>query len=165
MGTISIKKRHSIRKDEIAEIMANLRMHIGPAEEMYRSDQIEKVDTNSPFTLFLIHKQPFLMKYENWVFPTIRGAIVYPISQRRITVDTGAIPFVINGADVMRPGIISISDDVKEGAPVTIVEDGHKKPIAVAVALFGYQEIKQQVKGKMCRTIHYVGDSLWKLEL
>lgn len=165
MGTISIKKRHSIRKDEIAEIMANLRQNIGPAQERFYSDRIEKVDTDSPFTLFLIDKQPLLMKYETWVFPTIRGAIARPFSQRRITIDTGAIPFVVNGADVMRPGVTSISDDVRAKAPVIIVEDGHKKPIAVAVALFDGQEMERQVKGKMCKTIHYVGDFLWKLEV
>lgn len=165
MGTITIKKRHSIRKDEAAILMADLRREIGPASDLFRSDRIEKVETDSPFTLFLINRQPVLMKYETWTFPTLRGALLHLFSQRRITVDKGAIPFVINGADIMRPGITLVTDDVMAGSPVLIVEEGHGKPIAVGVALYDGQELLKQQKGKMIRTIHYIGDLLWKMEM
>ncbi|MDD1671571.1 MAG: RNA-binding protein [Methanomicrobiales archaeon] len=165
MGTISIKKRHSIRKDEAAALMADLQREIGPASDLFRSDRIEKVETDSPFTLFLINRQPVVMKYETWTFPTIRGALLHTFSQRRITVDKGAIPFVINGADIMRPGITTVTDDVRAGAPVLIVEEGYGKPIAVGIALQDGPELLKQPKGKMVRTIHYVGDLLWKMEL
>lgn len=165
MGTITIKKRHSIRKDEAATLMADLQREIGPASDLFRSDRIEKVETDSPFTLFLINRQPVLMKYETWTFPTLRGALLHLFSQRRITVDKGAIPFVINGADIMRPGITLVTDDVKAGSPVLIVEEGHGKPIAVGVALYNGPELLKQQKGKMIRTIHYVGDLLWKMEM
>ena len=42
---------------------------------------------------------------------------------------------VVNGADVMRPGIVAVSDDVVAGGPVQIVDERHKKPLAIGVAL------------------------------
>ena len=53
-----------------------------------------------------------------------------------MTVDTGAIPYVVNGADIMRPGIVAVTDDVKANAPVQIVDERHGKPLAIGIALF-----------------------------
>lgn len=165
MRAITVKKRHSIRKDEVVTLMAELQREIGPASDLFRSDRIEKVETDSSFTLYLINRQPVLMKYTTWIFPTLRGALLHPFSQRRITVDKGAIPFVVNGADIMRPGITSVTDDVRADAPLLVVEEGYGKPIAVGIALFNAPELLSQPKGKMVRTIHFVGDLLWKMEL
>jgi PUA-domain protein len=165
MADIIIRKRHSIRKDEIAGVMEELRTQIGEGAELFRSERMEKVETNSPFTLYLIHRQPLLMRYQTWVFPTLKGALEHPFPQKRVTVDQGAIPFLVNGADVMRPGIRSVSDDVKAGAPVLIMEEVHQKPIAVAVARFDAEQMRSETNGKMCKTIHFVGDLLWRLEV
>jgi PUA domain protein len=165
MADILIRKRHSIRKDEIAGVMEELRAQIGEGAELFRSDRMEKVETDSPFILYLIHRQPMLMRYQTWVFPTLKGALEHPFHQRRVTVDQGAIPFLVNGADVMRPGIRSITDDVKAGAPVLVMEEVHQKPIAVAVARYDAKQILLETKGKMCKTVHFVGDLLWRLEV
>ncbi len=165
MADIIIRKRHTIRKDEIAGIMEELRTQIGEGAELFRSERMEKVETDSPFTLYLVDRQPLLMRYMTWVFPSLKGALVHPFPQRRVTVDQGAIPFLVNGADVMRPGIHSLTDDVKEGAPVLIVEEVHNKPIAVAIARFDADQMRVETKGKMCKTVHFVGDQLWRLEV
>jgi RNA-binding protein, containing PUA domain len=165
MADITIKKRHSIRKDEIAGIMEELSAQIGEGAELFRSDRMEKVETDSPFIVYLIDRQPLLMRYSSWIFPTLKGALVHPFPQRRITVDQGAIPFLVNGADVMRPGIRSLTDDIKAGAPALIVEEVHSKPIAVAIARFDAEQMQRETKGKMCKTIHFVGDLLWRLEV
>ncbi len=165
MAEIVIRKRHSIRKDEIAGIMEELRVQIGEAADLFRSDRMEKVETDSPFTLYLVNREPLLMRYGNWVFPTLRGALARPFPQRRITVDQGAIPFLVNGADVMRPGIRALTDDIQADAPVLIVEEVHNKPIAVAIARFDARQMRSETKGKMCKTVHFVGDLLWRLEV
>jgi PUA-domain protein len=165
MADIVIKKRHSIRKDEIASIMEELEAQIGTGADLFRVDRMERVETDSPFTLYLVNRQPLLMRYQTWVFPTLRGALERPFPQRRVMVDQGAIPFLVNGADVMRPGIRSLTDDVKASAPVLVAEEIHRKPIAVAVALYDAERIRNETKGKMCKTIHFVGDLLWRLEV
>ncbi|MDD1675344.1 MAG: RNA-binding protein [Methanomicrobiales archaeon] len=165
MADIIIKKRHSIRKDEMAEVLAELRKQIGDGAELFRAEGMEKVETDSPFTLYLVNRQPLLMRYQNWIFPTLKGALARPFPQRRITVDQGAIPFLVNGADVMRPGIKAVTDDVRVNAPVVIVEEIHGKPIGVGISLYDATEIRREIKGKMCKTIHFVGDLLWRLEV
>ncbi|MDD1678075.1 MAG: RNA-binding protein [Methanomicrobiales archaeon] len=165
MADIVIRKRHSIRKDEVAEVMEKLRSQIGEGAELFRTDRMEKVETDSPFTLYLVNRQPLLMRYQTWVFPTLKGALERPFPQRRVTIDQGAIPFLVNGADVMRPGIRSVTDDIKSDTPVLIAEELHGKPIAVAVSLYDAEQIRLETKGKMCKTIHFVGDLLWRLEV
>jgi len=82
-----------------------------------------------------------------------------------VVVDTGAVRFVANGADAMRPGIVSISPDIRAGRPVQVVEERHGKPLAVGIALFDAADMEQQEKGKSVRSIHHVGDDIWNLEI
>jgi predicted RNA-binding protein (TIGR00451 family) len=81
-----------------------------------------------------------------------------------VTVDTGAVSYVINGADVMRPGVVAVTDDVQEGAPVQIVEERHGKPIALGIALMGAPQMREKTTGKVVKTFHFVGDEIWNIE-
>ncbi|MDI6719807.1 MAG: RNA-binding protein [Methanomicrobiales archaeon] len=165
MAAITLKKRHPIRKGEIASLQTRLAEQIGESADLFRSDTVEVAETDSPFRLYLIGRRPLLMEYGGWVFPTLRGAIEHPFPQRHLIVDTGAIPFVIKGADIMRPGIVSFTEDIRAGAPVVVAEERHDKPLAIGVALYDSSEMQRQEKGKMARNIHYVGDDLWNLEI
>jgi len=165
MAVLTVKKRHTIRKDELASLHALLAQEIGPSAEKFRSDRVELAETDAPFLLFLVDRKPLLMKRDGWVFPTVRGAIERPFPERTIVVDMGAVPFVAKGADVMRPGIVSVTDDVRKGSPALVVDERHRKALAVVVALLDGPAIRAETKGKMAKTVHHVGDALWALEL
>ena len=165
MKKIIVKKRHSIRKNQVQDLFERLTLQIGTSISLFRADTVEILETNADVTIYLVNKKPLLMDAGDWVFPTLRGAVQCPFPQRMITVDAGAIPFVVNGADVMRPGIVSVSDDVVPGMPVQIVDDRYKKPLAIALALMDGVAIRASASGKMCKNIHHVGDELWNLEL
>ncbi len=165
MKKIVIKKRHSIRKGQVADLMDRLALQIGPSASLFRADMIEILETNADVAIYLVDKKPLLMDTGDWVFPTLRGAVQCPFPERRVTVDAGAIPYVVNGADVMRPGIVGVGADVRENGPVQIVEERHKKPLAVAVALMDGPAILASAQGKMCKSFHHVGDELWNLEI
>ncbi len=62
-------------------------------------------------------------------------------------------------------GIVAVSDDVIAGGPVQIVDERHKKPLAIGVALMDGSTIRASAAGKMCKNFHHVGDELWNLEL
>lgn len=164
MAKIVAKKRHPIRKNQVAELYSRLKEQIGESETRFEHERVELVETTGPFQLFLINKKPLLMEFNEIVFPTLRGVLEYPFPERRVVVDQGAVPFVVNGADVMRPGIVSVTDDIVSGKPVQIVEERHGKPIAIGIALHDAAQIRESTAGKMCRTIHRVGDELWNLE-
>jgi len=76
-----------------------------------------------------------------------------------ITVDDGAMPYVAKGADMMRPGIVQISDNVVKDQLVAIKSETYNKSIAIGRALFDSNEIKTCEKGRMVKMIHYMGDS------
>jgi PUA-domain protein len=165
MAALAVRKRHTIRKDELAELFALLGKEIGPSAERFRSERVEMAELDAPFALYLVDKKPLLMRRGGWVFPTVRGAIERPFPERTITVDMGAVPFVAKGADVMRPGIVSVTDDVKQGSPAIVVDERHRKALAVVLALLDGPDLRAEAKGKMAKMVHHVGDLLWALEL
>ena len=165
MAVLTVKKRHTIRKDELAELYALLGKEIGPSAEKFRSERGERAGLDAPFVLYLVDRGALLMRRGGWVFPTVRGAIERPFPERTIAVDMGAIPFVIKGADIMRPGVVSVTADVKKGAPAIVVDERHQKPLAVVVALLDAPALRSEAKGKVAKMVHHVGDTLWALEL
>jgi PUA-domain protein len=165
LAVLSIKKRHTIRKSDIAKLFKRLEDEIGNAAALFRSEKVEMVETTSAFTLYLIDRRPLLIEYDGWVFPTLRGAIERPFSERHIEVDMGAVAFMVKGADVMRPGIVAVSDDIIAGSPVLITEERHKKPLSIGIALYDSPTIQDMEKGKVVQNLHYVGDEIWNLEL
>lgn len=165
MAELIIKKRHAIKKGQLTSLKQKLRENIGDDAELYSSKMIEIAETLSKFNIYIVDKKPFLIEMDDWAFPTLRGAVARPFSGRRIVVDMGAIPYVINGADIMRPGIVSVTDDVKAGKPALAVDESHDKPLAVVISLYDAQEIRALEKGKAAKNLHYIGDELWNLEL
>jgi PUA domain protein len=165
MKKIVIKKRHSIRKSQAQDLLSRLAGQIGSSAKLFHADMIEVIETNADVSLFLVNRKPLLMDTGAWVFPTLRGAVQLPFPERRIAVDAGAIPFVINGADIMRPGIVSVSDDVKASLPVQIVDERHGKPLAIGIALHDAPAIRASTTGKMVKKFHHVGDEIWNLEI
>ncbi|MDD4299265.1 MAG: RNA-binding protein [Methanomicrobium sp.] len=169
MGKITVRKRYAVRKSKLSEIYENLRDNIGESSDLFRSDRVEIVETNGDRTtdriIYLVDKKPHLMETEGQIFPTLRGAVEKPFFERRIIVDSGAIPFMAKGADLMRPGIVSASPDIKEGKPLVIVEENHKKPLAIGIALMDYDAMMAAESGKVAKNIHYVGDDIWNLEI
>lgn len=77
-----------------------------------------------------------------------------------VVVDKGAIKFVVNGADIMRPGIVRC-DDFQEGAMVVIVDETVGKPLAVGQALLDSEALMAATGGKSVANLHYVGDEYW----
>ena len=95
-----------------------------------------------------------------WV-PSLRLLLKDPSLLPHVVVDKGAIKFVVNGADVMRPGIVRV-DEFDEGAVVVIVDEGYGKPLAVGKALFDSMELMAQTGGKSVAMLHHIGDSYWE---
>ena len=76
----------------------------------------------------------------------------------------GAVKFIVNGADIMRPGIVEIEAGILKDELVSIIDKNNQKTLAVGIALFSSAEMKGMSLGKVIKNIHYVGDELWKME-
>ncbi|MGI0045827.1 MAG: PUA domain-containing protein [Nitrosotalea sp.] len=79
----------------------------------------------------------------------------------KVTVDPGAIKFVCNGANVMRPGIKSYTDFQKDQV-ICVVEQTHNKFLAIGKSLVSSDEMPNITKGEVVKNLHYISDKYWE---
>jgi PUA domain protein len=113
--------------------------------------------------LILVNKEPAFFYYQDKIVPTLKNLQKNSLL-KKITVDMGAVKFVINGADIMRPGITEIEDGINENDFIVIVDVNNQKSLAVGIALLNSEEMRSSTSGKVIKNIHYVGDEIWKIE-
>ena len=77
-------------------------------------------------------------------------------------VDMGAVKFMCNGANVMRPGIKSHTEFSKDEI-VCIVEESQQKFLAVGKSLVHSSEMKEMSKGEVVKNLHYISDKYWEI--
>ncbi len=125
-------------------------------------DSKTRVEVNETETaeIFIFNGTPLLARTDGLLFPTLTFEEFFPLMPK-LVVDMGAIPYVCKGADVMAPGVVSISGEFKENDILLITDERHGKPLAVGVALFSSETMKTVNRGKTVKTLHYVGDKLW----
>lgn len=99
----------------------------------------------------------------------LEGAVVPFLSETAIlakfpsvVVDMGAVRFMCNGANVMRPGITSHSEFSK-GDIVCIVEESRHKFLAVGRALVDSSEVDGMERGEVVKNLHYISDRFWEI--
>lgn len=134
-------------------------------EEMSKLEDktLEKI-TLEEYSIILVDGKPLLFEIEGHLFPTVRGALEMGLQKRVVTVDKGAIRFVSNGADIMAPGVVAADPEIKDGDLVIIVEETHRKPLAIGKALMEGLEMVEATSGKAIKSIIHVGDKLWNTE-
>ena len=125
--------------------------------------------------IILINNQPSFFYYtlseinnntpKQLLIPTIKLLQTHSSLLKSITIDMNAIKFIINGADVMRPGITNIDDNITKDQPICIIDITHKKPLAIGISLHSTEQLRTLTTGKVIKNIHYVGDELWKVEM
>ena len=148
-------KRTSLRPKDVEQEVADFGI------ELCKRDVVERVEDAA--TVILVNKKPTLFVVNGKHYPTLRYLLEHPCL-KQVVVDMGAVKFMVNGADVMRPGIVELDESIAKDEAVVIVDVNHKKPLAVGIALLSGQEIKAASSGKVIKNIHFVGDSIWKME-
>ena len=156
---MEVKSRHHLRSDEIRELETTLDDALGVALD---GDTYERVDlVGTEFDLVLVDGEPHVFFVDGEPFLTVRGANAHP-PQRRVA--AGAVQFVSDGADVMRPGIVDADDAIDPGDLVAIVEETHGKALAVGRALEPGADLVGD-SGKVVESVHHVGDDLYEFSV
>jgi PUA domain protein len=165
---LQLKNRHHLRKKESKKIISELEALLGSVPEPFRKGNLELAEADE-YQLIIADNIIYGFITGERAFLTLRGflALGDSINELKgyITVDKGAIKFVSNGADVMAPGIVEVEEGIKKGDLVWIREETHLKPLAVGEALLDAADIKAAGGGKAVKSLHYVGDKLWNLEI
>jgi PUA domain protein len=158
---MKIKSRNVLRKTDQKALVNDIVEAFGDASS-FENRKLEYVESDGQDFIF-VDGEPLLFKISGKIFPTVKGALKLNLKRRIVVVDPGAVKFIINGADTMSPGIVEADPSINEGDLVIIVEQAHGKAIAIGRALIAGRDMSGG-KGKAIKSIHYVGDEIWKLE-
>jgi PUA domain protein len=155
---MEVKSRHHLRGDEIDEIVDRIADRLGVTVEGDAFEDVEFADADQ--RVVLVDGEPLVAFFDHEPFLTVQGANEFPPERRVVTVDAGAISFVSDGADVMRPGITAADDDIDGGDLVVVAEESHDKVLAVGRAKTSGDDMVGD-SGKVVESLHHVGDELF----
>jgi PUA domain protein len=166
---MNVKSRHHLRADAIDAIEDALATNLGVDLD---ADTYERVEfDDSDWDVVLVDGDPLVLYVdsdgdadEREPFLTVQGANAHPPEQHVVTVDAGAVSFVSDGADVMRPGIVDADADIDAGDLVAINEESHGKFLAIGRARTDGGDMVGD-SGKVVDSIHHVGDDLFEFSL
>lgn len=168
---MEVKSRHHLRSDAIAAIQEALQANLGVELD---ADSFENVElTAGDWDVVLVDGDPLVLYVDDEreaedvpgePFLTVQGANEYPPTKQIVTVDAGAVQFVSDGADVMRPGIVEADEQIESGDLVVINEETHGKFLAIGRALTDGDDMVGD-EGRVVESIHHVGDDLFELEI
>jgi PUA domain protein len=111
--------------------------------------------------VYFVDGVPLIVRIKGGLLPSLKYSKAIDLLPH-VVVDMGAVAHIVNGADVMRPGIRDVRGDFGKGGLVVIVDEKFGKPIALGVADVDSSEMRRVSKGNVIRSVHYVGDELWK---
>ncbi len=155
---MKIKSRHHLKGSEARKVIAKIEPLLDDSSRL-RHSSLEMAISDEGVDLIFVDGRPLMMTVEDQPFFTVLGAIELMPKKRLVVVDTGAVRFVVNGADIMKPGIVSADPEIAVGDLVVIIEERHKKPLAIGQALVAGTDMKGE--GKAIKSLHHVGDAIW----
>lgn len=149
-------QRRRLRKKEAKKIAAEIRENAGVEVD----GEMDEVDFGE-IKVILVDGEPLLINYNGRHYLSVYGALKFRPEKYRVTVDEGALKFIMNGADVMKPGIVYADERIKENDFVFVTVEGKDSPIAVGLALCDGTEMIGE-KGKAVKNIHHLKDKIWR---
>ena len=142
---MKIKKRNFLKNKKVKEIKSNLSQY---EEIIPKKSKVELVKIDDLPDIYLVDGEALLMESDNGIIPTLKAALKLDINSKYATVDQGAINFVIKGADIMSPGIVTADKSIEPDETIIIGD-----------------EMIENDKGKAIKNLHYVGDTIWNLDI
>lgn len=149
-----------LSKSEIKELNQKIKEQFDVEEFFHKKEKVVLKKEQSGKNILKDNKEVFFYVKDELV-PNLK-VIQKNNFLKKIIVDVGAIKFVTNGADVMRPGVKDIDSTIKKGDVICVVDETHSKPLAICRAMFDAEEMKAKNEGKVLENLHYIGDKRWK---
>jgi len=151
-------KRKPLSKSEIKDLNKLLETY---EIKFDKKDKIELVENK----YYAKDREIILFYSDSIIIPTLKYILKNKVNMKEIIVDMGAIKFVVNGADIMRPGIVCFDENISVNDFVLIKDEKNKTPIAIGKALLDSKNLTETKLGKVIQNIHFIGDDLWKMVL
>ena len=155
-----MKKWVLSRRDSV-EAISKIETSLGISLNLSKSAQAQCAEPEDGVIFVSLDNFEFVDSREVY-FPFLGSApsvALFPSA----TVDEGAIKFMLNGADVMRPGIRKFDDWGPVGRMVVVKEEAKGRAIAVGPSTVTSADAQGMSKGGCIRNLHHVGDRYWNL--
>jgi len=162
-----VKSRHDVSARELKRIRERIRNDLGEDFLTFlEGRRIETCTTDLETDMIFVEGEPRFFLSEKMIFPTLKAFMDKDVRAMpfHVTVDMGAVPYVVNGADIMRPGIVDMDTKTHKDDFVIITESANGRPLAVGKLLYDASEIMGMKEGKVVKNLHFVGDKMWGLE-
>lgn len=122
-------------------------------------DHVELLASEDDTVLFIKHRDfPYI--------PSLRLLHKYPFILPHQQVDQGAIRPVLNGSNIMAPGLKSagakLADNVKAKQIVAVMAQGMDHAMAIGQQTLASEDILTTSAGSAIDNIHYLNDGLWR---
>lgn len=165
---MDVKQRHFIKSSEIKDLKKDISAQYSPevVEEIIpKKSKVEVILTEAGDELYAVNDKLVLWKSKKEGYiPVLTILLNNRIGLKTVVVDMGAVKFVANGADIMRPGIKKIDSDIKKGDIIRISDEKHDRSLAIGKAMYDAAEMDNKSGGKVIKNLHTVNDSVWQFE-
>jgi PUA domain protein len=150
-----------VSRRDSAEMVQKIESSLGRTLNLPKSAQAECVEPEEGVVFVNLDGLTFVKAEERFV-PFLGSPKVLEMLPSA-TVDEGAIKFLLNGADVMRPGIRKLDDWGSPGTIVVVKEEKKGRAIAIGLSTVSGREASTMTKGSCLKNLHHVGDKYWTL--
>ena len=166
---MNIKQRHFIKQTEIKKLKEDILKQYDESfiiQIFPDKCNVEVILTEADDTLYAVNNKLKMWKSKEGYIPLLTLLLdeKMKINMKTVVVDKGAIRFVTNGADIMRPGVTKIDPKIKKDDIVRIVDENHGRALAIGKALYNATEMSEHNKGKIIKNLHTIQDSVWVFE-
>ena len=152
-------KKWVLSRHDSAEMIQKIETALGVSLNLSKSAQAQCAEPEEGVVFVTLDGFEFLQS-EGAFLPYLGspGALaLFPSA----VVDEGAIRFLLNGADVMRPGMKKLDDWGPAGKLVVVKEEKKGRAIAVGPTVVSGSEAAGMTRGSCVKNSHHVGDRFW----
>jgi malignant T-cell-amplified sequence len=153
-------KRHVVSKHESREMIEKLQASSGITLDVSRSSQVEFIEPEEGVRFIVVDGVYTFVEAEGEYIPFVGSQRLVDLLPS-VRVDDGALKYILNGADVMRPGIVKFDDWGEKGRLVVVRDDKKGRGLAVGRALVPSSEMSGITKGMCVKNLHRAGDRFW----
>lgn len=150
--------KHFISKKELKRLKERI-SQVGIDDSIFANVEVEEARDER---CYFVNRKPFVYeKGSEPVIPTLFLLNEAKPSEKYVGVDDGAVPHVMNGANVFAQGITEMDLGIEKGDMV-FVRNKDSVYLAVGIAQKDAVEIMADKKGEAVKLLHYPDDKIFK---
>lgn len=154
-------KAHSLSKREIRDIAGRISKN-WPKSIICNIKSLNAIETEKNGRLLVGEGITMVQTKDDFIVPhLVEKDLLSHFPD--VIVDMGAVGFICNGANVMRPGITHTAG-FGESEIVVVKDQVHNKSLAIGYSRVDAGTMMNLEKGPVINNLHYVGDIFWNLK-